>query len=83
MSLTVQGIIRGKTIELLEDPGLQSGQAVVVEVRTPEETSRTWGDGIRASAGAFADVEAADEILAEIEAYRKHGPERPPLETVE
>jgi hypothetical protein len=83
MVQTVQGVIHGKTIELVLDPGFQPGQAVEVVVKESPTKPRVWGEGIMRSAGAFAGTEEDDRILAEIEWERKHGPERPPLEPLE
>jgi len=74
MPHTVNGIIHGKTIELAEDPGFESGEAVVVVLQTAPEKSRVWGDGIRASAGIAADVPAAEEAWLETERLRKSAP---------
>lgn len=66
-----QGVIRGKTIELVVDPGLQAGQVVEVTLRPASEQSAP-GEGIRRAAGALADSWQAedDSILAEIQASR-------------
>ncbi len=50
--MVVSGIIHGKTIELQEDLGLPDGEAVKVIVRR----SLPPGEGIRRSAGAWADA---------------------------
>jgi len=50
--MVVSGIILGKTIELQEDLGLPDGETVKVIVRR----SLPPGDGIRRSAGAWADA---------------------------
>jgi hypothetical protein len=80
MIQTVQGVINGKTIELVVDPGFQPGQAVEVLLQETLAKPRVWGEGIMRTAGAFAATDEDDRILAEIEWERKHGPERPPLE---
>lgn len=49
--MTYHGVLRGKTIELDELPGLPDGQVVTIEI-LPHRS----GDGIRASAGAWADA---------------------------
>ena len=49
--MVVSGIIHGKTIELQEDLGFPDGEAVKVSVRC----SLRPGDGIRRSAGSWAD----------------------------
>jgi hypothetical protein len=74
MTNQISGVIHGKTIELSEDPGLTDGQAVVVVVQPAginPKTNRPWGEGIRASAGAFADWPEADKYLQEILEARK------------
>lgn len=58
----LHGVVRGKVIELDRDPGLPEGEAVVVVLRPVLGP----GDGIRRSAGAWADDgEDLDEFLAE------------------
>ena len=49
--MTYHGVIRGKTIELDETPSLPEGQDVTIEIHPFRP-----GDGIRASAGAWADA---------------------------
>jgi hypothetical protein len=74
MTNQISGVIHGKTIELSEDPGLTDGQAVVVVVQPAginPKTNRPWGEGIRASAGAFADDPNADKYIEEILNLRK------------
>jgi len=60
-------IIRGKTIELDADLGLEDGQTVEVVVRVVKKPE-TWGAGIRRSAGAMAGHWTAEDhrILEEI-----------------
>ncbi len=70
MSEIIHGIIRGKTIDLEKDPGLGDGRAVEVVVR-PIGLSQEWGDGIRGSAGAFADCPEMDAVMEEIQLQRK------------
>lgn len=55
-AVTVKGVIRGSTIELERAPGLPDGQRVNVTVE-PAPENRAPGDGIRQSAGAWADDE--------------------------
>lgn len=52
--LLLSGVINGKVIRLDSETGLPEGQAVTVVVR-PVTTA---GEGIRASAGAWADAGA-------------------------
>ena len=72
MNKIIQGVVHGNTIELSENPGLADGQSVQVVVKALEPT-RSWGDGIRRSAGALADqwTEEDDKILEEIYLDRK------------
>jgi hypothetical protein len=76
MTHVAHGIIHGKTIELTEDLGLQPGQAVIVQLDPAPSEPRTWGDGIRASAGIAADIPGIEEAWLEVERYRKSGANR-------
>lgn len=53
----LKGVVHGKTIELEEEPGLPDGQEVTVVVRptAPAPQKLPPGEGIRRSAGAWAD----------------------------
>ena len=67
MSEVVEGVIHGKTIELENDPGLRDGERVEVVIRRAGP-AKAWGDGIKATAGALADLppeffEDLDEIV--------------------
>ena len=68
----VQGIIHGKTIELSEDPRVADGQQVEVTIKTLP-TPRSWGEGLRRCAGAFAAdwTEEDDRTLEAIHQERK------------
>ena len=70
MSMVVQGVIHGTTIELKEHPGVADGQEVEVVVRVLNR-QRKWGEGILRSAGACADVEGFDEAFEEVQRERK------------
>jgi hypothetical protein len=70
VSIVVQGVVHGKTIELKESTGVADGQAVEVVVRVISG-ERAWGEGIQRSAGAAADVPGFDEAFAQIERERK------------
>jgi hypothetical protein len=66
------GVVRGRTIELTEDPGVAEGQVVEITINafpSPE----TWGEGLRRCAGAFAAdwTDEDDQILEEIYRERK------------
>jgi hypothetical protein len=73
MTQVIQGTITGKTIQLDDDPGLPEGEAVEVVLRqvVPALKKPAWGEGIRRSAGACADVPGFDEAFAQIERERK------------
>ena len=70
MSRVIQGIVHGRTIELSEDPGIADGQQVHVVV-SAVDTTQAWGEGIRRSAGAAADVLGAEEAFAQVERDRR------------
>ncbi|HEY1381398.1 MAG TPA: hypothetical protein VGF55_31645 [Gemmataceae bacterium] len=78
MIKTVQGTIRGRTIELAEDLGLQDGQEVRIQVTPVVPPSEPWGEGIRRSAGALADDPEWDAIMEEIHQARKLERRPPP-----
>jgi hypothetical protein len=78
MIKTVQGRIRGRTIELAEDLGLQDGQEVRVQVTTVTPPSATWGEGIRRSAGCMADDPDFESVMQEIYRERKRERRQPP-----
>jgi hypothetical protein len=77
MNKMIQGVIHGNTIELSENPGLADGQSVQVVVQAVEP-ARLWGEGIRKSAGALADLWTKDDdiILDEIYQDRKRDSHR-------
>ncbi len=70
MGEVLHGIIRGKTIDLEKDPGIGDGREVEVVVRAVS-SPRTWGEGIRSSAGAFADYPEMDAVMERIQLDRK------------
>jgi hypothetical protein len=74
-TLTVlKGIVHGKTIELEQEPGLPEGQVVSVTVQpvAPEARTMAPGEGIRRSAGGWAeDAEELDEYLELVRQRRK------------
>ena len=67
MIRSTQGIIHGKTIELVDDLGVAEGQRVEVQVKIIS-TERQWGDGLRRCVSALANewTEEDDRILGEI-----------------
>lgn len=74
MNKILRGVVHGKTIELTEDPGVGEGQPVQI-VLTVLEPKKTWGEGIRRSAGGWADYPEMDAIMEQIQRDRKR--ERP------
>jgi hypothetical protein len=68
MTRVVHGILRGRTIELLEDLEWGEGQEVEVQVRPG---GGTRGEGLWRLAGALADDPEWDSIMAEIARDRK------------
>ena len=71
MSRTVHGVIHGKTIELTEDPGMSDGQKVRV-VLAPVSPTAEWGEGIRSSAGGWANDPEIEAVMARIHEDRRH-----------
>jgi hypothetical protein len=69
MIKTIHGKVRGKTIELNEDLGVPDGQEVEIQVKI--SSPRNWGEGIRASAGGWANYPEMDAIMEEIHRSRK------------
>ena len=53
--MVLKGIVHGKVIELEREAGLPDGQAVTVTVQPLPEKRLPPGEGIRRSAGAWAD----------------------------
>jgi len=70
MNKVLHGIVHGNTIELSEYIGAADGQAVEVLVRFPQ-SSRPWGEGIRNSAGGWADYPEMDAVMEQIQQDRK------------
>lgn len=75
MTKTFHGTVHGQTIQIEEDLGIADGQEVEVVVRPTKSTS-TWGEGIRRSAGAAADIPEFDDVFAQIEKERKKAQHR-------
>ena len=67
---TQYGIVQGNMIQLDQLSGLDDGTKVLVNFQ-PVNEARPWGEGLRASAGAWAELLGLDEDLAEILADRK------------
>jgi hypothetical protein len=70
MGKIMHGVIRGKTIELAEDPGVDDGQEVQAAL-TVVPSAKAWGDGIRPSAGGWADYPEVHRVMERIQQDRK------------
>jgi len=80
-SPTWRGVVRGKTIELEQEPGLPDGQEVSVTVQPVVSTGEKLppGEGLRRSFGGWADdSEGLDPYLEYVRQQRKVA--RPPIE---
>ena len=85
MNKTLHGVIRGKTIELVEDPGIADGEKVEVSLRAkqlPGPPSGWSPCGTETAGGMLADIWANedDQILEEIHQDRKRD-SRPEIRT--
>ncbi|MGH7194296.1 MAG: hypothetical protein ACREJM_12315 [Candidatus Saccharimonadales bacterium] len=67
---TVHGVVRGRIIELDDDLGVAEGERVEVRVRVAG-SSDPWGDGIRRSAGGWAEYPEMDAIMEKVQHERK------------
>ena len=74
-SVTTRGVVRGKTIELEREPGLPDGKQVKVTMEPADKGSDLPpGEGLRRSAGAWADdAEGLDKYLEWNRQQRKMG----------
>jgi len=70
MTITVRGVMHGRTIELDEDLGVAEGQKVEVQVKL-FQTAPKWGEGILRSAGGWADYPEMDVIMEKVHQNRK------------
>lgn len=69
MTKTLHGKVRGRTIELNEDPGVAEGQEVEVRISVVGSSS----SAIRSIADAFGTapvLRSGDDILAQVRAER-------------
>ena len=77
MSSTIlKGVVHGNRIDLEREAGLPDGQEVRVTVEPLSAPTSTYtpGDGIRLSAGAWAeDAAELDEFLAWQRQHRRQG----------
>jgi len=73
-TVTAAGVVHGKTIELEKDSGLPDGQQVTVTVTATGSGKLPPGEGIRRSAGAWADdAKELDKYLEWSRQQRKLG----------
>jgi hypothetical protein len=70
MAQQLHGTVHGRTIELIENPGLADGQSVEVRVTAIPSMSKP-GAGIRRSAGGWQDHPELDAVLDQIYQERK------------
>jgi hypothetical protein len=72
VTITLRGVIRGRTVELKEDPGVADGLQVEITIKTTAKLEPR-GEGLRRCAGAFAAdwTEDDDRLLQEIHQDRK------------
>jgi len=73
----LRGVIHGKTIELLSDPGLSEGQAVEITIRPLGELKEQIA-AIRATVGSLAYLppepwDELDAIIAERRVFSSQG----------
>ena len=71
MTKTLHGKVRGKTIELDEDPGVAEGQEVEVQMKVVARSARKTGEGFLRTEGAMADDTEWDPIMEQIYQQRK------------
>ncbi len=71
MNRTMHGKVRGKTIELDEDPGVAEGQEVEVRMKVVVKSTERRGEGFLRTEGALADDTEWDAIMEEIHKARK------------
>lgn len=80
MSTVLQGVVRGRTIELDQEPGLPDGATVTVTLQPGSaDKQHVPGEGLRKAFGAWAeDADDLDEFLEWNRQQRKVS--RPELE---
>lgn len=70
MTKTFHGKVHGQTIQIDEDLDIADGEEVEVIVKRTQAPP-AWGEGIRRSAGAAANIPEFDIVFAQIENERK------------
>jgi hypothetical protein len=69
MPEVVRGVIHGKTIELLADPGIADGRRVEITIRSiAQQDDRT--DAIVRTAGSMANDPEFEAVMEEVRRYR-------------
>ena len=74
--IRTSGVVRGDTIHLSCPPGIDNGVRVELTI-DPAMPPAAWGDGIRRSEGAAAEIEAFDEVFDQLEQQRRLATDRP------
>jgi hypothetical protein len=69
MNHILHGIVRGKIIELSHAIDLADGQEVELAIREAKSI-KPWGEGIKQSAGGWADYPEMDAIMERIRKER-------------
>jgi hypothetical protein len=78
MTEVLQGVIHGKTIELLTDSGVPDGQIVEITIRTLDAPDPRIAAVLR-TAGSMADDSEFDSVMEQARrdrvsgGYREHG----------
>lgn len=69
---TFTGVVRGRTIELIADPGIADGASVEVSLQVLDRAT-PWGAGLMRCAGVLADEwdTEDDSFLEEIQETRQ------------
>ena len=68
MTKPIRGTVHGKTVQLYDDPGL--GDGVEVDVVLHPKSNQPWGQGIRRSAGAWANIPGIDDAMEQVREQR-------------
>ena len=71
MTRTLHGVIRGKTIELSDNPGLADGASVQIVMLSIKPSYDKSAAGLQRCAGALADDPYWDDIMEEIQQSRQ------------
>ncbi len=73
----IKGKVHGRNVELDSDPGLRDGADVTVRIQTTGGNgAHKFGDGIRQSAGSWAEeAEQVDQFIEDV--YRARHDTRP------